>query len=331
MQRPHFNNMNIRTPFINEYGRPRSGWRLLLFIAVSIALYFLLGTVVRIGWAIFHATGLRVPHEGAIADLISRILLLVIALTAGYICARFLEGLPWRSLGLTFHHRWLRDFLVGSLIGLLSLAFAVVIASIAGGFSFTFSGFNVFLGVAKSLLGSLALFVVAALAEEAVFRGYPLQTLCRAHLSWLGVLLTLLLFASAHLGNPNAALFPFINTSLAGIWLAIAYLRTRSLWLPLGVHWAWNWALGSLFGLPVSGITLVSHPLIQGKDLGPTWITGGNYGIEGGAACTVALVVSSIFMWRTRIVSATPELLKLTSEERPTTPPDLLSIRPTGE
>jgi hypothetical protein len=96
MQRPHFNNMNIRT-FINEYGRPRSGCA--AFHRVSIACTSS-ATVVRIGWPSF-ATGLRLPHEGAIADLISRILLLVIALSAGYICARFLEGSMALS-GLTF-------------------------------------------------------------------------------------------------------------------------------------------------------------------------------------------------------------------------------------
>src|SRR4029078_3131049 len=100
-------------------------------------------------------------------------------------------------------------------------------------------------------------------------------------------------------------------TALAGVWLAIAYLRTRSLWLPLGVHWSWNWALGSVFGLPVCGITIVSQPLLRGKDIGPALLTGGSYGIEGGVACTVVLVLSTLFLWRTKLLSADPDLLKL--------------------
>jgi hypothetical protein len=209
--------------------------------------------------------------------------------------------------------------LIGSLIGILSLALAVAIATAAGGFSFTVSKTDMIQGVIRSVGGSAVLFIIAALAEEAVFRGYPLQTLSRARLAWLGVFLTSVPFAMAHLWNPNSGKLPFANTALAGIWLAIAYFRTRSLWFPLGVHWAWNWALGSLFGLPVSGLTLVSNPLIKATDLGPAWLTGGTYGIEGGAACTVALVVSSLFVWRTPLVSATPDLLKLTSEENPAT------------
>jgi hypothetical protein len=117
-----------------------------------------------------------------------------------------------------------------------------------------------------------------------------------------------------------AAGFTFLNTALAGVWLAAAYLRTRSLWFPLGVHWAWNWAMASLLGLPVSGITdLAPHSLLHGTDLGPAWLTGGTYGPEGGAACTIALIVSMLFVWRTRLVSATPELLELTSHENPVT------------
>jgi hypothetical protein len=89
------------------------------------------------------------------------------------------------------------------------------------------------------------------------------------------------------------------------------------LWLPLGIHWAWNWALGSFFGLPVSGKALVQHSLFHGTDLGPAWLTGGDFGIEGGIACTVTMIISTIFIWRTSLFSATEDLRRLTSAENP--------------
>ena len=139
-------------------------------------------------------------------------------------------------------------------------------------------------------------------------------------------------FAFAHLSNPNVVPgVTFANTALAGIWLAAAYLRTRSLWFPLGVHWAWNWALGAFFGLPISGRTLVSHPVFTGTDVGPAWVTGGSYGIEGGVACTVALVAFTFLIWRTPWVSADPELKKLTSEENPARPSPVVTIRPADD
>jgi len=321
--------MSIRTPFINRYGRLRSGWRVLILFLAFTALLMLLTAALRVAWVSFHATGTRLPHEDFAADFLYRMMLLAAALGSGYFCARLLEGLPWRSLGVTFSVPWLRDFLVGTVVGILSLAIAVGIATAAGGLRFSVSSKEVLGATISSVLATAALFVVAALAEEAMFRGYALQTLSRAQLAWLGVFLTSVPFAMVHLWNPNVVPgVTFGNTALAGIWLGIAYLRTRSLWLPLGVHWSWNWAMGSFFGLPVSGINLVSHPALLGKDLGPAWITGGSYGIEGGAACTIALIVSSIFLWRTRLVSSTPDQLKLTSEENPATAAHVLSIQP---
>jgi hypothetical protein len=180
-----------------------------------------------------------------------------------------------------------------------------------------------------SMLGSATYLIVAALAEEAIFRGYPLQTMTRAKLVLVGVAVTSIAFGLGHLANPNVVpRITLANTILAGVWLAIAYVRTRSLWLPLGVHWAWNWALGWFFGIPISGATLVSNTLLKATDVGPEWLTGGRYGIEGGIACTVAMVISTVFLWRTPWLKATPELEKLTSEEKPAIPSPLLSIRP---
>jgi len=247
------------------------------------------------------------------------LILLITALTAGFICTRWLEGLPWRALGLWFHAGWLRDLIVGSLIGIFALALATAVATAGGGLTFTISGRAALVQVLQTLVFSAALFIVAALAEEALFRGYPLQTLVRASFIALGILITSFAFAATHMGNPNLnQSLPYFNLLLAGLWLGVAYLRTRSLWFPMGVHWAWNWALGSLFGLPVSGINdLAPHPLLHGIDLGPAWLTGGKFGIEGGLACTVTLILSTIFIWRTRLVNATPEMKALTSQENP--------------
>lgn len=322
--------MDLQQVFTNQAGRLRSGWRLVVFALIYIALLFLISTAVRIFYVIASliAPGLRPgPY---FENIVFRLILLAAALVVGYLCTRWLEDLPWRALGLSLHARWLRDFFVGSIIGITSLALATGIATAGGGLRFSAPDRGLLLQIGHTLVFSAALFIIAALAEEALFRGYPLQTLARAGLAWLGVLLTSVPFAAVHLRNPNVVQgFTFLNTALAGVWLAAAYLRTRSLWFPLGVHWSWNWALGSLFGLPVSGITNIApHPLLHGVDLGPAWLTGGSYGIEGGVACTITLVISTIFIWRTRLVSATEELKKLTSQENPASEKRLISILP---
>jgi hypothetical protein len=171
----------------------------------------------------------------------------------------------------------------------------------------------------KTFFGAAIIFIIAAAAEEILFRGYPLQTMMRALPFLAAVIPSSVLFAYVHLDNPNVSWgFTFINTTLAGFWLAVAYLRTRSLWFPLGLHWAWNWTMGALLGLPVSGITsLTRAPLFRATDTGPAWLTGGAYGIEGGAACTAALIISTIFIWKTKLLNATEELKKFTDGEMP--------------
>lgn len=313
--------MDLYKIVFNEFGRLRSGWRLLLYAFAFIAAWFL---AVSILWVIFLAARAAVPsfpYADYVAEIAFRGGYLAAALIAGYLCARIFEALPWRSLGLTLHKGWVRDLLIGSAIGIGALALAVAVAAVAGGLRFSFAGSDVLPAVGRSLVSSAVLLLVAALAEEALFRGYPLQTLTRARLTLFGVLLTSLPFGFVHLNNPNVVPgVTFANTVFAGVWLAIAYLRTRSLWFPLGVHWGWNWALGWIFGLPISGLRIVSHPVLIGEDTGPAWLTGGRYGIEGGVACCIALVVATLFTWRTGLVSATPELKKLTSEENPATP-----------
>jgi len=322
MQRP------MHKIFINDVGRLRSGWRTLLFVGAFLALSMLIVTALRVAFVFI---GLDGPSSTSkfISDLIYWMGLLAAALGAGYVCARYLEELPWRSLGLTFHSGWLRDLVLGFGIGFASLMVAVAIASRSYSFSIGANGWS---GIVKSMIASGALLFGAALAEEAIFRGYALQTLSRAKLAWVGVLLTCITFGLAHLSNPNVVTgLTFLNTTIAGIWLAAAYLRTRSLWLPLGVHWSWNWALGWFFGLPISGIKLVNNPLLNAQDNGPKWLTGGSYGIEGGVACTIALILCTVFLWKTHWLSATPELKQMTSEENPATSEPVLSIRPAND
>jgi membrane protease YdiL (CAAX protease family) len=314
--------MTPRQVFINPYGRLRSGWRLLIFVFLYFALFFILASGLRVAYAIAIQV---LPHSplgtfgGYLSNFGFRIILLVPALIGGYICTRWLEGLPWRALGLGLHQGWFKNFIWGTLLGIVSLAIATAIATAGGGLKFSLFGHGTLLQVLVTLVASAVLFVVAALAEEAIFRGYPLQTLARARLALFGVLLTSFGFLFIHIGNPNISEgIPYLNLLVAGIWLAVAYLHTRDLWFPLGIHWGWNWALGSLFGLPVSGIeSIAPHPALKGTDLGPVWLTGGSFGIEGGIACTIALVISTIIIWRMRFVGPTEEMKRLTSEENP--------------
>jgi len=310
---------SIRHLFINDAGRLRSGWRLAVFVAALLAAVIaLFGTAFILSRAARAAFPDWRPPGGSVY-IVRAILMLVAATVVGWACNRFLEGLPWRALGWTQHRGWLRDLSLGALVGALSLALGAAVCTALGSYTFMLTPTQNWPAVAQTLVSSALIFMIAAAMEEALFRGYPLQTLLRSWPAWLALLPTSLYFAYVHLDNPNVASgFTFLNTLLAGVWLALAYLRTRSLWFPLGIHWGWNWAMGSLLGLPVSGISEISpNPILRAADTGPTWLTGGHYGIEGGLACTLALIMSSLYIWRTRLLKPDDELKRMTDDENP--------------
>jgi hypothetical protein len=145
-----------------------------------------------------------------------------------------------------------------------------------------------------------------------------LQTFVRAKLPMMGVVLPSLLFAFAHANNPDATSLGLVNTFLAGIWFGFAYLKTRDIWFPFGIHLLWNFLQGPFFGINVSGIREFSPaPVFNSVDNGPVWLTGGAYGIEGGLACTAAILLSIAAIYYMPKPEATNDLLALTSNEGP--------------
>ena len=295
--------MEVRYWFIGDEGRLRSGWRAtLFFVAFLLCLNLFEITAVVVSGLIRPA---RTGFWGMVWSLlVGAIALLSSATLVGWACAWVFERLRFRFLGWGLRRGWLKDVALGSLIGVASLMLAAGIAAAAGGIRFSFNPSPV-TAIARTVIVTLIVFVIAGAAEEALFRGYPLQTFTRAKLAWVGVVITSVAFGVAHLGNPNASKgLPFINTVIAGVWFAVAYLRTRSLWLPVGLHWSWNWTQAALLGIPVSGNErFAAAPLLHAMNSGPNWLTGGAYGIEGGLACTAALIFSTIIIWRTNLVS----------------------------
>jgi membrane protease YdiL (CAAX protease family) len=161
-----------------------------------------------------------------------------------------------------------------------------------------------------ALASSFAFLAIAAAAEEALFRGYAFQALVQGIGVWPAVLGSSTLFALLHANNPNVTPVALANIFLAGVMLAVAYLRTRSLWFATGVHLGWNWAMASLLDFPVSGIVM-DVPLYTGRETGPDWMTGGPFGPEAGLAASLTIALGAVWMWRTRWLGESPRMREL--------------------
>jgi uncharacterized protein len=197
-------------------------------------------------------------------------------------------------LGLPRRPTALREWTLGAAIGWGSLVLAVLPMALdrALQFSFWTAPRSFWL-----LLVNLATLAVAALAEEIAFRGFPFRRLIAAIGPVAATIAMSLFFGLLHMLNPGATLASTFITVFAGLLLSIAWLRTHGLWLPWGLHFAWNASMGLLFGLPVSGITDFST-IVQTHTFGPIWLTGGDYGPEGATFTALALLIAIVVLVR---------------------------------
>jgi hypothetical protein len=266
-------------------GNLRPIWRFFLSVVLVFLAYSL---------AYLLALELRhfIPRAGAWYGFF--LLFELLALLGSFkVMTRLFEHKPLGVVGLAFHPCWVKELCVGLGIG------SIMMVSLGGA--------EALLGLARFARNTLParaelaygswlflILLIAATNEELIFRGYPFQKLVESLGPPGAVAVSSVFFGLAHLGNSHHTWISTLNTMLVGIPLSIAYLRTRSLWMPVGVHFTWNYVQGFVFGFPVSGYTF-SSSLLKVQVHGAAWLTGSEYGPEGGLLCTMVVVCAGIY------------------------------------
>ena len=138
-----------------------------------------------------------------------------------------------------------------------------------------------------------------AVGEEMLFRGYMFQVLVKAIGPFATILPMSVLFGLAHSDNLNFSWLALVNTILWGIVLGYAFLLSGDLWLPIGLHFGWNWTL-PWFGANLSGFTMGVTGYSMHWKIGGLW-SGGAYGPEGGLLTTVTVVAVFFYLQRAPI------------------------------
>ncbi|MCX6014753.1 MAG: CPBP family intramembrane metalloprotease [Chloroflexales bacterium] len=138
----------------------------------------------------------------------------------------------------------------------------------------------------------------AGIVEEILLRGVVLRMLEELFGSWAAILLSGLIFGFLHAGNPNADWWSSTAIAIeAGLLFGVLFCLTRSLWVVIGLHAAWNIAQGPIYGVTVSGIT--QHGIINAQIDGPWWLTGGSFGLEAALTSVVlSLIITGYFGYR---------------------------------
>jgi membrane protease YdiL (CAAX protease family) len=210
---------------------------------------------------------------------------------AGFAVATWLVGSrlnrrPWAAMGWGEPRRLGARLGAGVALGGVMAAAAVGLAVLAGRAAVRSDADpGTVMQAAPLAVGLLA----AALAEELVFRGYPLRRLADAVGPGIATALLGVGFGAAHLGNPNVTPLGAANIGIAAVWLAAAFFSSGGMPLAWGLHFGWNAGLALGFEAPVSGLTF-DLPLVDYAPGGHAWIDGGAFGPEGGLVGTVVLL-----------------------------------------
>lgn len=204
----------------------------------------------------------------------------------------------------------------GLLIGVAM--FGAVITNICFNAHYEING----LGSVQGAVGLAGFMAAAAVTEELLFRGVLFRIIEEHTGTWIALVLTGVLFGASHLLNPDASLWGAVAIAIeAGGMLAAAYAATRNLWVPIGLHFGWNFAAAGIFSSEVSG-NGTPQGLLDTVTSGPTWVTGGDFGPEGSVYSVVfGALITLAFLWlahrrgtlvprrrRTGRVTATPTL-----------------------
>jgi membrane protease YdiL (CAAX protease family) len=263
----------MNNPFYNnEEQRLRSFFRILLFIFL-----FVLAVGVP---AFIPVTALEYVLRG------------VLVLGIYFVVVRYVDRRQWSFSGLKLSKQWWLECLAGAVIAAFVMGLIFLTEWFSGGLEIT--GFGWERNGSTFWLIPLLVFLVQMMSvgfyEEVMARGYLIPNITEGFTignitpqkaAIIAVILSSSLFGLMHAGNPNATLTAVLNIVLAGVMLAIPFVITGRLALPIGLHFGWNFFQGGIFGFRVSGMEF-RNSLIQVQQGGPDWWTGGSFGPEAG-------------------------------------------------
>ncbi len=276
--------------FVSPDGRIRAGWRLLMQLVLALLLYIPLSLLA----SQFGGQNMQIIAFGMAVTL------------SVWIAGLAFDKRPINDFGLRMNAQWWRDCLTGFLMATLVMSLIVLFQWLMGWIEFTGFGWNRpsqrnFV----ALLGGYVLtMAVVGFYEELWSRGYQLRNLTegfyngknRNAAGLIGIVISSVAFGFLHIGNPNITLLGVVVIFLAGAMLALPYVVTGQLGLPVGLHFAWNVIQGALYGLPVSGIRF-RQSVLQFEATGPEIWTGGRFGPEGGMLGVIGVLLLIAMTW----------------------------------
>ncbi len=284
-------NQNLITEAGNSKKLPNVVW------AIILALIFLYGGSFIGAFAsipifmLLRSYALEVKSIDLIVLLISLLSFAFISFTI-FFRVKVIEKRNISSLGFE-KNNWIKKYLIGFVVGLIMMTLVVLLLTILGCVTIESAPSQpIGLSAIFPLLIILIGWIIQGGTEEILARGWLMNVLGARYNIPFGLIISSIFFGMLHLGNPNVSYVAIINIVLVGLFFGLYVIKTNDLWGACGMHSAWNFAQGNLFGFEVSGLNVEVGSLIDLNLRGNELLSGGIFGPEAGLGATFVLLAS---------------------------------------
>jgi len=276
--------LSARSPWVEDSGRLRVAWRLVIFILLSVACVYLVTAI----------AAADVRSGGAPARAVLEPLVLPVALLLAHgVMLRWVDPRPWTFVGLGIGDAGPKAVGFGALLGAATIAVPTAVLLMAGQYVLVPATQGAWLA---ATVRTSAFLLPAALWEELFFRGYPFAAL-QESAGWKWALAgTAFTFGLAHAQNVGATAESVVIVIVAGYFLGLLRIVTGSLYATWAAHFMWNWVMACGFHVAVSGNPF-ARPDYALVPRGADWLTGGAWGPEGGFAAALALFAVVFYLY----------------------------------
>ncbi len=260
------------------------GWQRVLLIIIPYI--FIVGIFQYIGSLITKVDFTNINFQkSSEQEVILSFFSLLGTLLVIWIFMKFLDKEKFINLGFETKNR-LNEFLIGIIIGAVIMSTGYLLLLLLGEIYFQKTIIDF-----KEIILSIILFIVIAVSEEILMRGYILRNLMISFNKYVALLISAIVFSLIHGFNPNIDLFSMTNIFLAGILLGLSYIHTQNLWFPIALHLSWN-LFQTILGFNVSGRD--SYSLLEFSIKENSLLNGGEFGFEGSILSSIAMLITII-------------------------------------
>lgn len=212
---------------------------------------------------------------------------------------RVIEKRPFSTIGLNVDNK-LKKYIKGALVAIGMQLFYFLVILLFGWGQVIAQPIHATSGLGSSAIPYVLLFLIGFIiqgaSEEVVVRGWMMPVLARYYKVPTAIIISSLFFSFLHMGNPNISNLALINLALYGVFAALYAINDGGLWGIFAQHSVWNWFMGNVLGLPVSGMIMGNVSIIETTLIGPDIITGGSFGPEGGILVTLIELTAIIYL-----------------------------------